>query len=74
MMVSMNDFPRRQGEDDDTARFQRAIDYIAMCDALNEIWKICHRPSTDHPKGRHAYTHFMADFDEIRKLCKPFVR
>jgi len=40
---------------------------------LEQIWHICHRPSKDHPKGGHAYTHFMADFDEIRALCKPFV-
>lgn len=37
--------------------------------ALERIWKICHRPSSRHPKGNHAYTHFMADFDEIRAIC-----
>ena len=40
---------------------------------LERIWNVCHRPSKDHPKGSHAYTHFMADFDEIRALCKQFV-
>jgi hypothetical protein len=44
-----------------------------MQEALERIWKICHVPSKQHPKGAHAYTHFMADFDEIRMLCKPFL-
>lgn len=39
-------------------------------ETLQRIWDICHRPSKGHPKGSHAYTHFMADFDEIRALCK----
>lgn len=42
-------------------------------EVLTKIWDICHRPSKDHPKGGNAYSHFMADFDAIRKLCKPFV-
>lgn len=46
---------------------------LEMFEALHRIWKICHRPSTAHPKGGHAYTHFMADFDQIRAICKPFV-
>lgn len=31
---------------------------------LRRVNEICHVPS----RGRHAYTHFMADFDEIRRL------
>ena len=38
--------------------------------ALEQIWKICHAST---PAGTGAYTHFMRDFDQIRKLCKPFV-
>jgi hypothetical protein len=41
--------------------------------ALGQINAICHRPSKDHPKGGHAYTHFMADFDEIRAICAKFL-
>lgn len=36
---------------------------------LARINRICHTPSN----GKHAYTHFMRDFDEIRKLTAPFV-
>lgn len=34
--------------------------------ALEEIQKLVRTPSN----GRHAYTHFMADFDAIRKICR----
>jgi len=37
---------------------------------FERILEICLMPSTKHPKGGHAYTHFMADFDEIRAICK----
>ncbi|MDB5733236.1 MAG: hypothetical protein JWQ03_3131 [Variovorax sp.] len=40
---------------------------------IKRIWTVTHRPSKDHPKGSHAYSHFMADFDEIRNLCQPIV-
>ena len=39
--------------------------------ALATIWRIVHTPSRDHPAGSHAYTHFMRDFDDIRKICAP---
>jgi len=44
---------------------------MTMQETLQKIWAICHVPSREHPKGAHAYTHFMADFDQIRALCKP---
>ncbi len=37
--------------------------------ALGRIWELCHIPSG----SRHAYTHFQADFDEIRNICKEHV-
>ena len=40
--------------------------------AVKRIDEICHTSSRDHPKGGHAYTHFMADFDEIRALTADF--
>jgi hypothetical protein len=36
---------------------------------LARINGICHVPSN----GKAAYSHFMRDFDEIRKLTAPFV-
>lgn len=41
-----------------------------MRGAFADIYKICTTPSKNHPKGAHAYTHFMADFDQIRAICK----
>ena len=48
-------------------------DWLTEREVIECIWRIVHTPSTKHPKGGHAYTHFMADFDEIRRLCKPFI-
>lgn len=38
-------------------------------EVLRQINAICHVPS----HGRAAYSHFMADFDQIRKLTKPYL-
>lgn len=37
--------------------------------ALEKIWLIVHTPSGK----RKAQDHFMADFDEIRGVIKPFI-
>jgi hypothetical protein len=38
--------------------------------ALASIYRLVHIAT---PKGTGAYTHFMRDFDEIRRIAKPFV-
>jgi hypothetical protein len=57
------------GDDPGYVRPDRAIEH-----ALARILEITLRPSSQHPAGRHAYTHFMADFDEIRKICRENLR
>ena len=52
---------RRQGEAELYAEIER------LKTTLTEIERICHVPT---PQGTKAYTHFMRDFDQIRRLCK----
>jgi hypothetical protein len=47
-----------------------ALEIDRLEDILREINAICYIPS----KGRHAYTHFQADFDRIRKLTEEWHR
>jgi hypothetical protein len=41
-----------------------------MLAALSSIYALVHVPT---PRGTSAYTHFMRDFDAIRKIARPFV-
>ncbi len=52
-----------------TINFMATIEEIERLQGvLNEIHHICYIPSN----GRHAYTHFQADFDKIRALTEEF--
>ncbi|WP_022722888.1 hypothetical protein [Rhodopseudomonas sp. B29] len=48
-----------------------ALTPAAMLDTIQRIYKLVHVPTSQTPHKR-AGDHFAADFEAIRKMCRPF--